>query len=203
MQRLRRIVWHGLAAISALLCVATCVLCGLSYWYSQAIVRLITIPSHDQVDQEINAYYVDRGKFIAVFEHDITSMKTLRMRGISNVGCRDDLYPNAMPAAGDFPYSPTLQGSQPKISFLGVAVLAENVALEAPYLQQARGVSLPFWSVFFATALVPCLWIYRRRKWMREHRLAAGQCPSCGYDLRATPGRCPECGTHAKPKGAE
>ena len=28
-------------------------------------------------------------------------------------------------------------------------------------------------------------------------RAARGLCPSCGYDLRATPGRCPECGTTA------
>lgn len=55
----------------------------------------------------------------------------------------------------------------------------------------------PFSYFVIATALLPAVWVPRRvrsmlrgRKWGR-----AGLCPSCGYDLRASPERCPECGT--------
>ncbi len=39
------------------------------------------------------------------------------------------------------------------------------------------------------------LFVRRVKSLLVQQRRDAGLCPSCGYDLRATPGRCPECGT--------
>lgn len=50
--------------------------------------------------------------------------------------------------------------------------------------------------VFLMTAvvIVHSAW-HRTRVAMRQRLAARGLCPSCGYDLRATPSRCPECGS--------
>jgi hypothetical protein len=57
---------------------------------------------------------------------------------------------------------------------------------------------LPAWLVLIVLAVLPAWWV-RVFRWHRRRakRLAAGACPTCGYDMRATPERCPECGRAA------
>ena len=62
-----------------------------------------------------------------------------------------------------------------------------------------RAISFPHWlpALLFAALTV----LATRRAWsaaLLHARLRRGQCPNCGYDLRATSGRCPESGTVAK-----
>jgi hypothetical protein len=65
-----------------------------------------------------------------------------------------------------------------------------------PYLLY-RIIGVPHWFLMVATAVIPCL--YAVRRWRLRDRLRRGLCPTCGYDLRATPDRCPECGTSVTP----
>jgi hypothetical protein len=56
-------------------------------------------------------------------------------------------------------------------------------------------VDVPYFAFGFPLALAGLWLAYRALRGCR--RLRAGLCPTCGYDLRATPGRCPECGVNA------
>jgi hypothetical protein len=66
-----------------------------------------------------------------------------------------------------------------------------------------KTVQLPAWLLLAAFGPSPAVWFLKlRRRRQGVLRRARSLCPSCGYDLRATPGRCPECGTPAAGKEA-
>lgn len=57
-----------------------------------------------------------------------------------------------------------------------------------------RGFYLIFAGQVLATASGFLMGVPMMRRRQRDARRAAGTCPECGYDLRASPDRCPECG---------
>ena len=74
--------------------------------------------------------------------------------------------------------------------FLGFAFVHDR----SPNGSKRRtALAIPYWSLVLLLSIPPLLVVRRarRRRWRQRH----AQCPTCGYDLRATPDRCPECGT--------
>jgi hypothetical protein len=84
---------------------------------------------------------------------------------------------------------------------LGIDALARSErGVATPLSTQPSGVvtrftfelRTPIWLMMlpFALAFAAAGWRLKRP----QRRRRAGLCPSCGYDVRATPERCPECG---------
>ena len=104
---------------------------------------------------------------------------------------RDDLYYDP---GGDF-----FHGGAPQWRCLGFAYLRapgggasiSGVQPPATIRMTWTFVRIPLWAPLLVAAALPAIWIIRRF----FYRPPRGLCPSCGYDLRATPDRCPECGT--------
>jgi hypothetical protein len=84
----------------------------------------------------------------------------------------------------------TFTASGPAIAFRSPAGGFASCSL------MASGVGVPLWFLLCLTAAPPAVAAARH---LRRRRIAArarsGLCPSCGYDLRASPDRCPECGS--------
>jgi hypothetical protein len=93
--------------------------------------------------------------------------------------------------------------------YLGLAItvgdmqseMSDGHGLLRPETRRINGhillVELSLWWIVVLSAPLPLVWIIMNRRrllrvWKRKY--AAGHCPNCGYDLRATPDRCPECG---------
>ncbi len=78
-----------------------------------------------------------------------------------------------------------------------------RVTNDSRYEERRWDLSLPYWCLASATATLPGVWFgLWRGRWRRQRRAALGLCPTCGYDLRASPDRCPECGAVIKPASA-
>jgi len=64
------------------------------------------------------------------------------------------------------------------------------------YADRAVFVAARFWVIALLTGIWPIssVGLLLRQRIRKRRLIRSGQCPICGYDLRASPDRCPECG---------
>jgi hypothetical protein len=194
MSRLLRWAFNSSAAVSAVLLVGVCALWVRSYWRADRVDLLAKGSAYRQTPLWMTAVILARGGLGVSVLHgtsyypDDASWRLAVDR------------PTAKPlrhqsrAGGAYPRW-TSHGESSEWRWRGFQWLRRVTTAPDSWAVQ-RSIVAPYWVVGLMTAALPALWLRRRLLLRRAARRSrAGLCPSCGYDMRATPGRCPECGT--------
>jgi hypothetical protein len=179
--------------LSAVLCIATCVLWAWSYAARFQVVfvgdgerRLVWVRAGQVGVDNWPDFYAQS---VRIREQELRVRKAGSER-IVRLSIFD------LPGGGPDPAADRRRHKQ--------AVYDSELAILQGLLPQkhvwscASRLVLPIVTALFGTAPLAA-WV-RRRVWRR--RATNGLCPQCGYDLRATPNRCPECGAVPEAKGA-
>jgi hypothetical protein len=174
----RRKLFTLAAGVSAVLCVGVCVLWVRSYWVSDNWVR--------DVPAGRIGMGSERGRI--VWRH-VSYLRGTRVVFNAPVGYQT------------VPVTATGVGSSPtpaSWSFARSRMFFEHAVGRPPAvsgLVDVEDFAVPLWAPVLTASVLPAIWLLLRMA--GRMRAAAGLCPACGYDLRATPDRCPECGRMA------
>jgi hypothetical protein len=181
----RRRLFTFCSAVSLLLCVAVLATWVASNWYAFALQRNCSTREAYTDRRELA---VRGGRVVLVcvtdWRHpDDPEPITCEWQFDTNMATASD---------SDWHYSGSLAHERDRdfhfYTMMGGEVLNHSVAFGNG--REHRLIAVPLSIVSTVTAILPVAFVYRRFRCRRR----AGLCPSCGYDLRATPERCPECG---------
>jgi hypothetical protein len=166
----KRRLFTTLAVASLVLCLAALALLFLSFVHSYALTQLVYFPGSVGMPPT-SAPATVRFTDFAIFRGRIAAGQSHRSV-------------DSMEQSGSW----MLLVNPPTGNFIGRNIGFDWTREKQPGWAYFRLV-IPLWELAVVFAILPILWMRSRRRFM------PGLCPSCGYDLRATPDRCPECGT--------
>ncbi|HEV2292425.1 MAG TPA: hypothetical protein VGR35_01135 [Tepidisphaeraceae bacterium] len=187
---MRRKLFTIMAALSLLLCIAFCLLWVCRDWTGWRWKRgAIPAPNLTGTHWELvvgRSLVIDRQDFLVV----VPSRDGTYVR-LHSAYSDADTFPGVHLTRQESVFRRRLPGEPPYQMNVPARPYHRSFRLDASYL-----------SIAALCSILPLLWLWRRRSWLRRERIRGGLCPACGYDMRATPSRCPECGADARPAGA-
>jgi hypothetical protein len=175
-KRPKRLILNGFSILSLLMCLGTVVLWALSSSYRNGVDFRYEklLPDGTLVDRggEIESCGpAIRARYfcltIPLADHHLTPSQAIQHIQL---------------------YSATNRGTQFNLSLFFIHWKNEDWGCG-----HVRTLSVPMWMLILLFAILPYFWLYRLIRLRRASRFAQGLCPTCGYDLRASPDRCPEC----------
>ena len=194
MRRLLRWAFNFAGAMSAALLVATCVLWARSYFAAEVVCWVQGVPRR----------YASPPPYEMVSGYWPEVVALAYGAGINRGQIM--LFEMALPVGTDTGFNRiTGRNGEPLLSHGSKWGFDLKRGDPADWLPKVRGsgqigvdldavprVAVPMWLISVGFGIAPALWL--RSQLSRHRRLLPGICPSCKYDLRATPLRCPECG---------
>jgi hypothetical protein len=172
----RRRLFTILSAISLILCITTIGLWVRSYWRAD---MFRTRDSYDRTPR-MAGYWINS---------NYGSLLLARFR---------DWVPSPHPGENPKGFTYSTDAAEPFPSsngILGFSVqFADDSKLRPDFFRYS--IRVPLWLPAILFAIAPTIWFFAPHR-RRGKRAKLGLCPTCGYDLRATPDRCPECGAES------
>jgi hypothetical protein len=186
-KRLRQIVWNGLATISALFCVVTCVL-WVSNFRQEMFIEHTSLSPYGK-----NLYWLNW----QLWSQDGILRWSSEGAETNNPKFNKDW----VEQPGQWRWKIQPRGTSGPLQGFPANLRPDWYVGSHPFwgsradVMQTRvvNVGIPYWIFLVVFAPLPMTWLRLHRRQSRRRNLSL--CSSCGYDLRATPGRCPECGT--------
>jgi hypothetical protein len=192
MRRLVRHLFTLCSAIALVLCVAVCVLWVRSYHYMDAFGgSWLDDDRRTQVKQAV----VSSTGSIALRRLDTTFVAAARR-------WTDEESPPQPLEFNSVAHNP---GPNSRWNFGSTGTLLNRIGFGRyegrtgfdDIVIVTRVTRVPHWALAALFAVPPAAWSRSVARLLRARRRTRGHCPTCGYDLRASPERCPECGTMA------
>jgi len=173
----KRRLFTFLSAISLVLCLFTAAAWVRGYFATDGIAwARVTVFKPRRYEVIARSLLTNQGSIVYVIDIE---------RGWAAPELKDELF---WARSNSAPNSPPLK-------FVAWESILNRLGFGSVEWTDHRAVWIPCWPLCLGFAVLPLLWLQRR--WDRSRRVVQGHCPTCNYDLRATPDRCPECGAAA------